>query len=129
MAAFSDTQLESMGLEPENTATHQVLSHSDWPTRTQMHTAIKAQTQADKPKVVDMWRTAKGNTVTTSVYCNMGIHIIKISCVVTGGGVGGADKPLPDEYYLCKEEMGAWTIKYLTASEGPHKQNAHLKQA
>ena len=87
MAAFSNTQLESMGLEPSNAATHQVLAYSDWATRTQMHTAIKAQTQDDKPKVADMWRTARGNTVISSVYCNMGIHIMKISSIVTGGGI------------------------------------------
>ena len=89
----------------------------------------KAQTQDDKPKVADMWRTARGNTVTSSVYCNMGIHIMKISSIVTGGGVAGVDKPLPDEYYLCKEEMGAWIVKYLTVSEGPNKHNSHLKEA
>ena len=60
-----------------------------------MHTAFKAQTQDDKPTVDEMWRSAKGNSVVTSVYSNMGNHIIKISAVVTGGGVGGTDKPLP----------------------------------
>ena len=61
-----------------------------------MHAAIKAQTE--KPRVAEMWRHDKGNTVVSSVYCNMGIHIIKISCIVTGGGLNGTDKPLADEF-------------------------------
>ena len=59
----------------------------------------------------------------------MGIHIIKISAVVPNGNANGTDKPLPDEYYLCKKETGVWTLKYLTSSEGNHKSNSHLKQA
>ena len=130
MAAFSNTQLKSMGLEPDQGGIHERVTYSDWPTLNLMHAAIKAQTaQTDKPRVAEMWRHAKGNTVVSSVYCNIGIHIIKISCVVTGGGVAGADKPLPDEYFLCKEEMGVWTLKYFTVSEGPHKNNSHLMQA
>merc|ERR1712030_265164 len=130
MAAFSNTQLESIGLEPDQGNIHERITYSDWPARNCMHIAIKASTaQPNKPRVAEMWRHAKGNTVVSSVYCNMGIHIIKISCIVTGGGLNGIDKPLADEYFLCKEEMGVWTLKYLTASEGPHKNNSHLRQA
>ena len=129
MAVYSNSQLETIGLEPLRPQEDEKPKFSDWPRKATLHAAIKAQNQTDKPTVDEMWRIAKGNSVVSSVYCNMGIHIIKIQAVVTGGGVGGTDKPLPDEFYLCKEEMGVWTIKYLTTSEGPHKQNAHLKQA
>ena len=129
MAAYSNAQLETMGLEPQRDRVDKKPTFSDWARKLALHTAIKAQTQDDKLALDELWRTAKGNSVVSSVYCNMGIYIIKIQAVVTGGGAGGTDKPLPDEFYLCKEEMGIWTVKYLTASEGPHKQNAHLKQA
>ena len=130
MAVYSNTQLESMGLEPDQGANHEFVTYSDWTTKNLMHAAIKASTaQPNKPKVAQMWRHVQGNIVISSVYCNMGIYIMKISCVVTGGGLNGVDKPLADEYFLCKEEMGVWTLKYLTASEGPHKSNSHLTQA
>ena len=129
MAVYSNPQLETIGLKPQRTTLVEKPKFSDWTRKAVLHAAIKAQNQADKPTVDEIWRTAKGNSVVSSVYCNMGIHIIKIQAIVTGGGVGGTDKPLPDEFYLCKEEMGVWTIKYLTSSEGPHKQNAHLKKA
>ena len=59
----------------------------------------------------------------------MGIYILKVSCVVVKGGANDVDKALADEYFLCKEEMGVWTLKYLTVKEGSHKNNVHLKQA
>ena len=130
MAAYSNAQLESMGLEPSQGANHEFVTYSNWTTKNRMHIAIKASTaQPKKPGVAQMWRHAQGNTVVSSVYCNMGIYILKISCVVTGGATNGEDKPLADEYFLCKEEMGVWTLKYLTVSEGAHKNNSHLKQA
>ena len=125
MAAYSNAQLESMGLEPSQGANHEFVTYSNWTTKNWMHIAIKASTaQPKKPGVVQMWRHAQGNTVVSSVYCNMGIYILKISCVVMAGANNGEDKPLADEYFLCKEEMGVWTLKYLTVSEGSHKNNS-----
>ena len=102
MAVYSNTQLETMGLEPLRPDLDEKPKFSDWTRKAVLHAAIKAQNQANKPTVDEIWRTAKGNSVVLSVYCNMGIHIIKIQAIVTGGGVGGTDKPLPDEYYLSK---------------------------
>ena len=106
MAAYSNAQLESMGLEPSQGANHEFVTYSNWTTKNRMHVAIKASSaQPKKPKV------AQGNTVVSSVYCNMSIYILKVSCIVTEGATNGEDKPLADEYFLCKEEMGVWTLK------------------
>ena len=59
----------------------------------------------------------------------MGICIINLSAKVPGGRTNGQDKNLPVQSYLCHKEMGVWTKKYLTSSEGNHKHNQHLKQA
>ena len=130
MATYSNEQLESMGLEASQGANHEFVNYSNWATKTLMHTAIKGSTiQPKKPGVARMWRQAQGSTVISSVYCNMGIYILKVSCIVVKGGANDVDKALADEFFLCKEEMGVWTLKYLTVSEGSHKNNVHLKQA
>ena len=129
MDTYSNSQLEAMGLEPRRTELDEFLKFSDWQRKATLHAAIKNQNQPDKPGTEEMWRYAVGNTVVTAVRCNMGIHIIKISAVVPNGNTNGTDKALLDEYYLCKKETGVWTVKYLTAAEGNHKSNAHLKHA
>ena len=91
MTTYSDAQLETMGLEPLRDRLDKNLRFSDFATKALMHTAIKAQNQTNKPAVDEMWRIARGNTVISSVYCNMGIYIIKVSAVVIGGGAGGTD--------------------------------------
>ena len=107
MAAISNEQLESMGLEPPQGANHEFVNYSSWDTKNLMHDAIKASTiQPKKPGVARMWRQAQGSTVVSSVYCNMGIYILKVSCVVVKGGANDVDKALADEFFLCKEEMG-----------------------
>ena len=129
MDNYSNSQLEAMGLEPHRQGVDEKLRFSNWTRKAALHAAIKAQNQLDKPDTVDMWRIAGGNTVVSAVNCNMGIHIIKISAVVPGCNANGSDIALPDEFYLCKKETGVWTVKYLTAAEGSHKSNAHLRQA
>ena len=38
----------------------------------------------------------------------MGVNIARITAVVIGGGVDGADKDLDEEFYICKEETAVW---------------------
>ena len=55
MAAYSNEQLESMGLEPSQGANHEFVTYSNWATKTQMHTAIKrSSAQPKKPGVAQM---------------------------------------------------------------------------
>ena len=129
MDTYCITQLEAMGLEPKRQTVDETPTFSAWTRKAILHAAIKAQNTPDRPVTDDMWRYAKGTHVVSSVRCNMGVHIIKISCIVIAGNQDGSDKPLPDEYFLCKAETGVWTMKYLTTAEGSHKSNAHLKQA
>ena len=84
---------------------------------------------ADKPRVEEWFRFARGTTLVTAVRCNICVHIIKIQATVIAGNTDGTDKRLLDEYYLCKKETGVWTLKYLTSAEGSHKHNSHLKHA
>ena len=72
MAAISNEQLESMGLEPPQGANHEFVNYSSWDTKNLMHDAIKASTiQPKKPGVARMWRQAQGSTVVSLVYCNI----------------------------------------------------------
>ena len=103
-----------MGLCPNRENLDQHLKYADWANRRNFHTFIKDTTnQPEKPGSELMWRCEQGNTILTAVRCNAGVHIIKLSAVVTGGGTDGTDKPLADEYYLCKKEIGVWSLKYL----------------
>ena len=129
MGTYSNPQLEAMGLVPHRNGVDERLPYTKWDRKAVLHAAIRATNQPDKPLNDDMWRIAAGNNVITAVRCNMGIYIIKISTVIPNGNTNGTDKPLPDEYYLCKKETEVWTLKYLTSSEGNHKSNSHLKQA
>ena len=48
MVAYTDTQLEAMGLTPAG-GDRETLKYSEWDKRLRMHAAIKAQAQNDKP--------------------------------------------------------------------------------
>ena len=129
MSVYSDEHLESMGLRQRRPTIDEIISFSHWTRKADLHTAIRAQNVPGRPSVANMWRFAQGTPLTNVTRCNMGICVINISAVVTGGMENGNDKNLPVESFLCKKEMGVWTKKYLTSSEGSHKHNAHLKQA
>ena len=129
MSVYSDEQLESMGLKQHRRDIDEIISFSHWTRKADLHTAIRAQNVPGRPAVANMWRIAQGTPLASVVRCNMGICIMHISAVVPGGGTDGTDKNLPVESYLCKEEMGVWTMKLLTSADGSHKHNAHLKQA
>ena len=129
MNTYSNSQLEGMGLTPHRTNVDEIIRFSNWPRKVTLHAAIRAQNVPGRPEVDDIWRIAQGTALMSVTRCNMGICIIRITAVVPGGMPNGTDKDLPAEYYLCKEEMGVWTMKYLTSAEGSHKNNAHLRQA
>ena len=129
MNTYSNSQLEVMGLTPHRLNVDKIISFSSWARKVTVHAAIRAQNVPGRPTVDNMCRVAQGTPLVSVTRCNMGICIIKISAVVPGGMPNGTDKNLPAEYYLCKEEMGVWTMKYLTSAEGSHKNNAHLRQA
>ena len=129
MNNYSEAALQSMGLMPHRKTVDEIISFSSWTRKADLHTLIRAQTTPAPPAVTTMWRIAKGSPVLSIVRCNMGICIMNVSSVIEGGGEEGADKNLPVEQYLCREEMGVWTMKYLTSAEGSTKNNAHLTQA
>ena len=104
MDTYSNSQLEAMGLEPQRPTVDERPGFSAWTRKAILHAAIKAQNTPDRPETDDMWRYAKGTHVVSSVRCNMGVHIIKISCIIPSGNPDGTDKALPDKYYLCKAE-------------------------
>ena len=109
MDTYSNSQLEAMGLVPQRPTVDERPTFSAWTRKAILHAAIKAQNTPDRPETDDMWRYAKGTHVVLSVRCNMGVHIIKISCVIPGGNQDCSDKALPDEYYLCKQECSSQT--------------------
>ena len=129
MNVYSDAELLTMGLIPQRTDIDEIISFSNWARKDELHNFIKAQTTPTPPTVTDMWRREKGTQVQTAVNCNICICIMNITAVLEGEGEEGADLNLPVERYLCREEMGMWAKKYLTASEGNLKSNKHLKQA
>ena len=129
MDVFSDEQLESMGLKQHRRDIDEIISFSNWTRKAALHVAIRAQNVPGRPAVDSMWRFAQGTPVNSATRCNMGICIINLSAVVPGGRANGTVKNLPVQSYLCHKEMGVWTKKYLTSSEGNHKHNQHLKQA
>merc|ERR1712030_83487 len=100
----------------------------DWTKKTQYHDKIKANTsQPMMPTSLVMWRKETGTNDLSGIRCEAGNHIAKINAVIVGGGVGGANITLPDEYFLCKEETGKWSEKHLTIAYGSHPKNQHLK--
>ena len=104
MGDYSQEQLEAMGLCPNREHLDQRLPYAAWANRRNYHTFVENTTnQPEKPESALMWRCEQGNTILTAVRCNAGIHIVKLSAIVTGGGAEGVDKPLADEYYLCQK--------------------------
>ena len=126
---YSETHLQSMGLQPHRKDIDEIISFSNWTRKDDLHAAIRTQNVPNRPSVANMWRVTQGTSIMNVVRCNMGICIINISATVPAGMDNGNDKSLPVESYLCKEQMGVWTLKYLTSAEGSYKHNAHLKQA
>ena len=121
MEDHSEEQLEAMGLCPNRKDLDQSIPYGSWPPRKNYHDYIKASTdQPEMPASEVMWRYEQGTNLLTAVRCNAGIHIIKISAIVTAGGVAGVDLPLADEHYLCKKQTGEWSKKYLTSADGIH---------
>ena len=129
MEAASEAQLASMGLRAQRKDIDEIISFSQWDRKVALHRAIKLQNVPARPSVDNMWRQEQGNGAGYNTKCNVGICIINISAAVPGEGTRGAPKDLPGQSYLCKEEMGVWSKKYLTSSNGPTKYNQHLKQA
>ena len=128
MGDHSQEQLEAMGLCPNRRDLDQRLPYGAWANRRNYHTFIEnATNQPEKPISGVMWRYEQGTSILTAVRCNAGIHIVKLSAVVTAGGTDGVDLPLADEYYLCKKQTGEWSKKYLTSADGSHQKNSHLK--
>jgi len=103
---------------------------SKWPRKLDLHNRVLAQTgTTDKPDAEEWFRTEKGTSSTSAVRCHVCIYIIKIQATVTKGNNDNSDKRLQDEYYLCKEETGAWAVENLVTSGGDHKKATHLKHA
>ena len=124
------SHLKTMGLNPKRATLDEHLGFSKWTKKKELHRKVKAQTgTTDKPDA-DVWfRHEKGTTCSTAVRCNVCIYIIKVQATVKKGGEDDADKDIPAEYYLCKEETGAWAVENLVTSEGTHKDATHLKHA
>ena len=126
------SHLKTMGLHKKRENLDEYLGYSKWTQKKTLHTKVTAQTgTADKPEVeADEWfRYEKGINNSNAVRCNVCIYIIKIQATVTKGGKADADKPLPDEFYLCKAETGKWAVDNLVTSEGTNKKSNHLKHA
>ena len=110
MEELSDEQLEAMGLCIRPNGRDSKMDYGDWDSRKDYHGKIKANTsQPEMPISTEMWRQEVGTNDMSGVRCNAGHHIAKINAVIVGGGVGGANINLADEYFLCKEETGKWS--------------------
>ena len=124
------SQLKAMGLHSKRVALDEHLGFSKWAQKLDLHTKVKAQTgTTDKPDAEVWFRHEKGTNNTDAVRCNVCLYIIKIQATVVKGNTDDTDLRLPDEYYLCKKETGAWAVEYLVTSEGSHKKATHLKHA
>ena len=108
------SHLKTMGLNPKRATLDEHLGFSKWTKKKELHRKVKAQTgTTDKPDA-DVWfRHEKGTTCSTAVRCNVCIYIIKVQATVKKGGEDDADKDIPAEYYLCKEETGACRLLQL----------------
>ena len=128
MAPPTDVQLHDMGLTPKNHADNSP-AWSAWPRKSDLHTAIVASDQPNKPTGDLLWKTAKEATTPNMVSCNMCIHIARLMGIVIGGATDGTDKVLDEEFYICKKESAVWVKQYLTFSDGDSKASQHLHQA
>ena len=105
------SHLKTMGLNPKRAALDEHIGFSKWTKKKDLHRKVKAQTgTADKPDAEVWFRHEKGTTCSSAVRCNVCIYIIKVQATVKKGGEDDADKDIPAEYYLCKEETGAWAV-------------------
>ena len=103
MAAPNAIQLHDMGLTPMDPADDSP-AWSAWQRKLDIHTAVVASDQVNKPTGPLLWKTAKEAITTNMVSCNMCIHTIKLTCIIPGGNQDGTDKVLADEIYICKNE-------------------------
>ena len=94
MEEHSEDQLEAMGLCPNRSQLDTSIAFGVWPPRKDYHDKIKASTiQPEMPMAEVMWRYEQGTNNMSAVRCNAGIHICKVSAIVTAGGVGGLTYP------------------------------------
>ena len=81
---------------------------SAWQRKADIHAAIVASDQPNKPAGNLLWKTAREAITTNMVNCNMCIHTAKLTCIVPGGNTDGTDKVLAEEIYICKNEAAVW---------------------
>ena len=125
-----DSQLAAMGLHSQRAGVDECLGFSNWPRKSAVHQAVKAQTGTmDRPNAEEWFRTERGVTNTNAGRCNVSIYVIKIQATVIAGEDDGTDKRLPDEYFLCKKETGEWAVKHLVTSPDINKKASHLRHA
>ena len=119
MEEASEEQLGAMGLSIRPPNLDITPEFDDWTNKATYHDKIKGNTsQPMMPTSLVMWRKENGTNDMSGIRCEAGNHIAKINAVIVGGGVGGANITLPDEYFLCKEETGKWSEKHLTPAFG-----------
>ena len=118
-------QLGDMGLLPMDPQDEQVLLE-DWTRRNALKTAVLATKQTDMPKRPKVWLVEEKEDV-NGIRCNMSIHLVTCTAVVTAGNTDGSDKALTGQTYMCKKESAAWSKKYLTHSSADGKNLKHLK--
>ena len=128
MATPNEIQLHDMGLTPQTPA-DDTPGWGAWTRKAEIHAAIVASDQPNKPTGDLLWKTAKEAIAVNMVTCNMCIHTARLTAIVTGGATDGTDKVLDEEIYICKKESAVWIKQYLTFSSGENKANQHLKQA
>ena len=63
------------------------------------------------------------------IRCNMSIHLVTCTAVVTAGNTDGLDKALNGQTYMCKKETAEWMKQNLTYSNAEDKNLKHLKIA
>ena len=128
MAPPTDVQLHDMGLSPKDHA-DEAPSWSQWDRKADLHAAIIASDQPNKPTGDLLWKSVRDATATGTTSCNMCIHIARLTGIVIGGNEDGTDKVLEEQFYICKKEAAVWVKQYLSFSDGDSKSTQHLKQA
>ena len=108
MVTPSENQLHDMGLTPGELADKSP-GWGGWTRKLDVHTAVQASDQPDKPVGNPLWKTAKEAPASNMISCNMGIHAVRFTGIVTGGNSDGSDKVLDEQTYLCKKETALWT--------------------
>ena len=103
MEEHSDEQLEAMGLCINRNGLDGKIEYGDWAKRKDYHDKVKDNTvQPAMPASTEMWRQEHGTNNMSAVRCNAGINIARVNAGIPGGGAGGVDLTLADEFFLCK---------------------------